>query len=73
MDILRSHVKTGSPEFQANRAHHEGLAADLRRRLAAVAAGASKQAIDLSRKRGKLLVRERIGRASCRERVLTDV
>ena len=62
MDILRSHVKTGSPEFLANRAHHEGLAADLRRRLAAVAAGASKQAIELSRKRGKLLVRERIER-----------
>ncbi|HMI32158.1 MAG TPA: carboxyl transferase domain-containing protein, partial [Candidatus Limnocylindrales bacterium] len=55
-------MKTGSPEFQANRAHHEGLAADLRRRLAAIAAGASKQAIDLSRKRGKLLVRERIER-----------
>ena len=62
MDVLRSHLKTGSPEFQANRAHHEGLAADLRRRLAAIAAGASKQAIDLSRKRGKLLVRERIER-----------
>jgi len=62
MEILRSHIKAGSAEFQSNRAHHEGLAADLRRRLAAVAKGASPQAIELTRKRGKLLVRERIER-----------
>src|SRR5258705_187114 len=37
MDILRSHIKTSSPDFQRNRAHHEALAADLRRRLDAVA------------------------------------
>src|SRR6267378_2823755 len=62
MDILKSHIKTGSPDFQRNRAHHEALAADLRRRLEAVAKGASPQAVELSRKRGKLLVRERVER-----------
>jgi 3-methylcrotonyl-CoA carboxylase beta subunit len=62
MDLLKSHIKAGSAEFQSNRAHHEGLAADLRRRLEAVAKAASPQAIELTRKRGKLLVRERIER-----------
>jgi acetyl-CoA carboxylase carboxyltransferase component len=62
MEILRTHIKTGSAEFRSNRAHHEGLAADLRRRLAAVAKGMSSQAVELHRKRGKLPVRERIER-----------
>ncbi|TMQ60136.1 MAG: methylcrotonoyl-CoA carboxylase, partial [Candidatus Eisenbacteria bacterium] len=62
MDILRSHLKTGSPEFQRNRAHHETLASDLRRRLDEVRKGGSPQAVELQRKRGKLLVRERIER-----------
>jgi acetyl-CoA carboxylase carboxyltransferase component len=62
METLRSHIKTSSPEFQRNRAHHEALAADLRRRLEGVARAASPQAVELSRKRGKLLVRERIER-----------
>ena len=62
MDLLKSHIKAGTAEFQSNRAHHEGLAADLRRRLEAVAKAASPQAIELTRKRGKLLVRERIER-----------
>ena len=52
MEILRSHIKTQSPEFQRNRAHHEALAADLRRRLEGVARAASPQAVELSRKRG---------------------
>src|SRR5207249_824090 len=62
MDTLRSHVKTGSAEFQRNRAHHEGLVADLRRRLTAVANAAPPQVVKLQRDRGKLLVRERIER-----------
>jgi hypothetical protein len=33
MAVLKSHVKASSPEFQANRKHHQGLAADLKRRL----------------------------------------
>ncbi len=62
MDILKSHIKTSSAEFQRNRAHHEALTADLRRRLEAVARGGSPQAVELQRKRGKLFVRERIER-----------
>ncbi|TMQ59209.1 MAG: methylcrotonoyl-CoA carboxylase [Candidatus Eisenbacteria bacterium] len=62
MDTLRSHVKTGSAEFQRNRAHHEGLVADLRRRLQAVANAAPPHVVKLHRDRGKLLVRERIER-----------
>ncbi len=46
MEILRSHIKTGSHDFQRNRAHHEALAAALRRRLDGVANGASPQALD---------------------------
>jgi 3-methylcrotonyl-CoA carboxylase beta subunit len=62
METLRSHIKTGSPDFQRNRAHHQGLVEDLRRRLDAVAKAASSQAVELQKKRGKLLVRERIER-----------
>jgi len=62
METLRSHLKTGSPDFQRNRAHHQGLVEDLRRRLDAVAKAASTQAVELQKKRGKLLVRERIER-----------
>jgi acetyl-CoA carboxylase carboxyltransferase component len=62
MDVLRSHIQTESPEFGRNKAHHEALAKDLRRRLDSVHAGVSPQAVELQRKRGKLLVRERIER-----------
>jgi acetyl-CoA carboxylase carboxyltransferase component len=62
MSVLKSHVKTQSPEFQASRKHHEGLAADLRRRLEAVRRGGPPQSVELHRKRGKLLPRERIER-----------
>ena len=62
MSVLRSHVKTSSEEFQRNRKHHEGLAADLRRRLEAAGKGGSEQAVALHRGRGKFLPRERIER-----------
>src|SRR5438067_706479 len=62
MDVLRSHIKTQSPEYGRNRAHHEALVQDLKRRLDLVQNGASAQAVELQRKRGKLLVRERIER-----------
>src|SRR5512143_1951432 len=62
MSVLRSHLKTSSPEFQANRKHHEALAEDLRARLDAARAGGSEQAVALHRSRGKLLPRERIER-----------
>src|SRR6266853_389662 len=62
MSVLKSHLKPQSPEFQANRKHHQALASDLRQRLEAVRRGGSGQAVELQRKRGKLLVRERIER-----------
>ncbi len=62
MSALKSHLKTQSPEFQANRKHQEGLVADLRRRLELVRRGGSGMAVDLHRSRGKLLPRERIER-----------
>ena len=62
METLRSHLKTASPEFLKNRAHHETLAKDLAGRLNAVSQAASPQALELQRKRGKLPVRDRIER-----------
>jgi acetyl-CoA carboxylase carboxyltransferase component len=62
MTILKSHLKVSSPEFQTNLKHHQGLAADLKRRIEAVSRGGSEQAVELHRSRGKLLPRERIER-----------
>ncbi|HYR69321.1 MAG TPA: carboxyl transferase domain-containing protein, partial [Candidatus Dormibacteraeota bacterium] len=62
MSVLKSHLKPQSPEFQANRKHHQALASDLRQRLEAVRRGGSGQAVELHRSRGKLLARERIER-----------
>jgi len=62
MSVLKSHLKPQSPEFQANRKHHQALASDLKQRLEAVRRGGSEQAVGLHRSRGKLLPRERIER-----------
>jgi acetyl-CoA carboxylase carboxyltransferase component len=62
MSVLKSHLKTQSPEFQTNRKHHAALAADLRERLETVRKGGSAHAVELHRSRGKLLPRERIER-----------
>jgi len=62
METLRSHLKTASPDFSRNRAHHETLAKDLAEKLNAVSQAASPQALELQRKRGKLPVRDRIER-----------
>ena len=62
MSVLKSHLKPQSPEFQANRKHHQALASDLKQRLEAVRRGGSDQAVELHRSRGKLLPRERIER-----------
>jgi 3-methylcrotonyl-CoA carboxylase beta subunit len=62
MSVLKSHLKPQSPEFQANRKHHQALAGDLKHRLEAVRRGGSEQAVELHRSRGKLLPRERIER-----------
>src|SRR5574341_1520418 len=60
MDAIRSRVDSKSAEFQANAAHHRRLAQMLRERLAQVRKGGPEAAVATQRKRGKLLVRERI-------------
>ncbi|MBI2839290.1 MAG: methylcrotonoyl-CoA carboxylase [Acidobacteria bacterium] len=60
MDILRSHIRTSSPEFKAASEHHQRLRERLRERLAQVQRGGSAEAVATQRKRGKLLARERI-------------
>ncbi len=62
MSVLKSHLKPQSPEFQANRKHHQALAGELKQRVEAVRRGGSEQAVALHRSRGKLLPRERIER-----------
>jgi acetyl-CoA carboxylase carboxyltransferase component len=62
MSVLKTRLKTQSPEFQANRKHHQALAQEFARRLEGVRRGGSEQAVALHRSRGKLLPRERIER-----------
>src|SRR5881392_428129 len=60
MDAIRSRIDPASPEFNANAAHHRRLAQQLRDRLGQVRKGGPESAVATQRKRGKLLVRERI-------------
>jgi len=60
MSVLESHVDVQSAEFQANRAHHEGLARQLSERLAAVREGRGPRAQRRHREQDKKTARERI-------------
>jgi 3-methylcrotonyl-CoA carboxylase beta subunit len=60
-DVLHSQVKTGSPEFQQNRAHHLQTIEAVRSLVAAARLGGGADAVARHHKRGKLLPRERIG------------
>src|SRR5574337_1230278 len=60
MRTLTTSVDAASGEFAANRAHYEGLVADLQKRLALARAGGTPEAIALQQQRGKLTARERI-------------
>jgi len=60
MDAIRSRVDPASPVFNANAAHHRRLAQQLRERLVQVRKGGPEAAVATQRKRGKLMVRERI-------------
>ncbi len=62
MTVLTSTVDPGSPEFQRNRAHMEGLVADLRKAVAAIEKGGGDKARERHTSRGKLLPRDRISR-----------
>jgi 3-methylcrotonyl-CoA carboxylase beta subunit len=60
MTRLPSQVDPRGGEFRTNREAMSGLVADLRSRVAAVAAGGSPKAVEKHRGRGRLLARERI-------------
>ncbi|MBI3270668.1 MAG: methylcrotonoyl-CoA carboxylase [Planctomycetes bacterium] len=62
MEVLKSRLDVHSPEFQANVRHHRRLAEELSERLARIRNSASESVIATQRKRGKLLVRERLER-----------
>src|SRR3954471_4135931 len=60
MDAIRSRIDPSSPEFKSNADHHRKLAQSLRDRLGRVRKGGPESAVATQRKRGKLLVRERV-------------
>src|SRR5215472_7338926 len=60
MARLASALDTRATEFTANRDAMQALVSDLRRTVAAAAAGGSAQAVARHRERGRLLARERI-------------
>ena len=60
MDLLDSHIRTDSPEFNENRARMERLVAELRERLATTRQGGGQRYLQRHREQGKLPVRERI-------------
>ncbi|MBM3567894.1 MAG: methylcrotonoyl-CoA carboxylase [Alphaproteobacteria bacterium] len=62
MAVLQSQVDTRSDSFRENRAHYQGLIADLRGQVATVQEGGGADASAKHTARGKLLPRERVRR-----------
>ncbi len=62
MDILPTQVRPGDPTFAENAAHLRGLVDELKSKLATVKLGGGDAAVQKHRARGKLFVRDRIGR-----------
>ena len=60
MSILKTKIDTGAKDFRANTGHMEGLAADLREKIAKITLGGPERSRQRHLKRGKLLPRERI-------------
>jgi len=60
MDVLPTHIKTATPEFDANRARMISLVAELRDRHARVREGGGPRYVERHRQQGKLPVRERL-------------
>jgi 3-methylcrotonyl-CoA carboxylase beta subunit/propionyl-CoA carboxylase len=64
MDLLPTRIDSGSAEFVSNDRHHRKLLEQFRERLTRVRKGGPESAVATQRKRGKLLVRERVERLS---------
>jgi 3-methylcrotonyl-CoA carboxylase beta subunit/propionyl-CoA carboxylase len=62
MDVLESHIQTGSEEFRTNNARMERLVAELRERTARAREGGGPKYLERHRAQGKLPVRDRIDR-----------
>src|SRR5947209_20397825 len=62
MELLETHLDPATEEFRANAAHHRGLAAELRQRLATIKQGGGPELVKRHTSRGKLFVRERVER-----------
>jgi len=62
MAIIASTLDTRGADYAANRAHYEGLLAELRMRTARVEAGGGADAVAKHRARGKMPARERVAR-----------
>jgi 3-methylcrotonyl-CoA carboxylase beta subunit/propionyl-CoA carboxylase len=60
MDVLTSHIKTGSAEFAANQQRMTALVDDLRAKNAAAREGGGPKYLERHREQGKLPVRDRI-------------
>ncbi len=62
MDVLSSHVSPASPDFKANKRHHDALARTLKDTLEKTRLGGPEEDRRRHAERGKLLPRERIKR-----------
>ena len=60
METIKSQISATDPAFVTNQAHQKRLVAQLRERLAQVRVAAPEEVVAVQRKRGKLLVRERL-------------
>jgi acetyl-CoA carboxylase carboxyltransferase component len=60
MEVMETHVDTDDPDFTANRKHYLDLLKDLNEKLEWAKGGGTKEARELHKSRGKILVRERI-------------
>jgi 3-methylcrotonyl-CoA carboxylase beta subunit len=62
MDVIETHLETGSDLYRENRAQMERVVAELRERTSRVRAGGGPRAVERHRQQGKLPVRERVDR-----------
>ena len=62
MDIIETHLETGSDLYLENRSQMERLVAELRERTARARIGGGPRAVERHRQQGKLPVRERVDR-----------